>query len=126
MKTAIICVLSLIVVFAIGWLIYVDFTRSTILEGYGGGGHGHSVAGGGHMHSGRGHSVAGGGHMHNGHGHKVAGGGYYGQGYGHSYIYSDYEPTVYYVPIGYYISSPSLSWWDQWMIWLFPFWYTSH
>lgn len=112
MKTAIICVLSLIVVFAIGWLIYVDFTRSTILEGYGGGGHGHSVAGGGHMH--------------NGHGHKVAGGGYYGQGHGHSYIYSDYEPTVYYVPIGYYISSPSLSWWDQWMIWLFPFWYTSH
>ena len=118
MKTAIIC--GLIVVFAIGWLIYFDFTKSTILEG-------HSGAVGGHGH---GHGGLGGGHMHNvahygSHGHGVVGGGYYGQGYGHSYIYSDYEPTVYYVPVGYYTSSPSLSWWDQWMIWLFPFWYTS-
>ena len=98
MKTAIICVLSLIVVFAIGWLFYVDFTRSNILEGHSGAVGGHSGGhGGGHMHNvvsvaggGHGHGHSGphyGGHIHNRHGgHGVAGGGYYGQGYGHSYI----------------------------------------
>jgi hypothetical protein len=109
MKTTIICLLSLIVVFAIGCLIYVDFTRSTMLEGYGhtvAGGHG--VAGGHHGHTvagGHGHSVAGGGH----HGHTVAGGHHMHSGShwlgGHSVV-----------------GNTSSSWTNGWYIW--PFWYS--
>ena len=99
--------------------------KSYMIEGYGGhGGGGHSHGGGGHGHGGGGHGHGGGGHGGGGHGHGGGrhGGGifkHYGYGYG-GYGQDNngwWWDRYYTVPVV-YIEPATLTWYQQFMIYL--------